>query len=171
MSVRIRGTSESLETGAPDRGWQRDARAHGFPLMGVSILGRRGPQPKSQQWHELHGSWRAKTRKRTLQDEVLERNAASAGGVELSLAEPETESLPPISGSLLGAVQNCGLSLAELAKLSGVSLSSLSRFSNGRADLTLMAVDKLAVVLGLALGHDPEHAVDGVLIPDKWLCE
>lgn len=56
-----------------------------------------------------------------------------------------------VSGELLRAIRECGLSQYEIAKRSGVDPAALSRFVSSQRTLTLPAVDKLADVLGLGL--------------------
>ena len=53
--------------------------------------------------------------------------------------------------ALRTAMQKSGLSRNALARMSGVELSAVSRFMAGKRGLTLISLDQLAPVLGLAL--------------------
>ena len=48
-------------------------------------------------------------------------------------------------------IQTCGMTRAELARLSGVAESVLSRFVNGETDMSMGNIDKLATVLKIDL--------------------
>ncbi len=53
------------------------------------------------------------------------------------------------SAFLRKLILTCGLSRYEIARQSGVTEASLSRFVNGRTGLTTACIDKLAPVIGL----------------------
>lgn len=55
------------------------------------------------------------------------------------------------SESLRRLIERSGLSRYEIARQSGVSESSLSRFLSGERGLTTDSVDRLAAFLGLSL--------------------
>jgi len=55
------------------------------------------------------------------------------------------------SDQLRRAINNCGMTRYQIAKRTGVSEATLSRFMSGQRGLTLKAVDKLAVLLAWKL--------------------
>jgi plasmid maintenance system antidote protein VapI len=57
----------------------------------------------------------------------------------------------PISGLLRRRIVESGLSLARLARATGVERMSISRFVRGEQSLRLDMADRLAVFLGLEL--------------------
>jgi len=56
-----------------------------------------------------------------------------------------------ISDQVRRAIRECGMTRYELAKRTGVSQSTLSRFVLGQASLTLEKLDLLAGLIGLEL--------------------
>jgi transcriptional regulator with XRE-family HTH domain len=56
-----------------------------------------------------------------------------------------------VSEQLRRAIQTCGLTRAELSRLSGVPESGLSRFAAGEGELRTGNVDRLCKALGLTL--------------------
>lgn len=60
----------------------------------------------------------------------------------------------PVIGVLKGAIRDCGVSLPELSRRTGVSNPQIYRFMSGERSLTLPAVEKLAAFLGLRLARD-----------------
>jgi transcriptional regulator with XRE-family HTH domain len=59
---------------------------------------------------------------------------------------------PPLQ--LKEAIRDCGLSLPELSRQTGVSNPQIYRFMSGERSLTLPAAEKLAAFLGLRLAKD-----------------
>jgi len=57
----------------------------------------------------------------------------------------------PLIGVLKDAIRDCGLSLPELSRRTGVSNPQLYRFMSGDRSLTLPAAEKLAQMLGWRL--------------------
>jgi transcriptional regulator with XRE-family HTH domain len=57
----------------------------------------------------------------------------------------------PLIGVLKAAIRDCGLSLPELSRQTGVSNPQIYRFMSGERSLTLPAAEKLATFLGLKL--------------------
>jgi transcriptional regulator with XRE-family HTH domain len=55
------------------------------------------------------------------------------------------------SDQLRRAINNCGMTRYQIAKRTGVSEATLSRFMSGQRGLTLKAVDKLAALLAWKL--------------------
>jgi transcriptional regulator with XRE-family HTH domain len=51
------------------------------------------------------------------------------------------------SDQLRRAINNCGMTRYQIAKRTGISQATLSRFMSGQRGLTLGAVDKLAALL------------------------
>ena len=49
------------------------------------------------------------------------------------------------------AIEQCGMSRAEISRLTGVAPSMLSRFVSGERSLTLDSIDKIGAVLGWEL--------------------
>ena len=60
----------------------------------------------------------------------------------------------PVIGVLKEAIRDCGLSLPELSRQTGVSNPQIYRFMSGERSLTLPAAEKLAAFLGLRLAKD-----------------
>ncbi len=56
-----------------------------------------------------------------------------------------------IAETVRKAIAECGMSRYELAKRTGVSQSTLSRFALGKSSLTLEKLDALASVLGISV--------------------
>ena len=54
-----------------------------------------------------------------------------------------------LMSELRRAIQECGLSQAELARRAGLQESIVSRFRRGLMDITLRNADALAAVIGL----------------------
>lgn len=65
---------------------------------------------------------------------------------------------PTVSERLRQRIETCQWSRYELAKQTGVTQSSLSRFIHGQGNLSLDAVDALAVFLELELVESPTTA-------------
>ncbi|MBI1913610.1 MAG: helix-turn-helix transcriptional regulator [Planctomycetes bacterium] len=63
----------------------------------------------------------------------------------------KNEEVLPLVDELQQAIKQSGLSLNQLGKQAGVSQAQLSRFVRGERTLTLPAVAKLCVFLGLRL--------------------
>lgn len=57
----------------------------------------------------------------------------------------------PVSEQIRRLIVDCGMSCYELAKLTGVSESTLSRFKSGQRALSMKALDKLGEVLDLEI--------------------
>jgi transcriptional regulator with XRE-family HTH domain len=55
------------------------------------------------------------------------------------------------SDQLRRAINNCGMTRYQIAKRTGISEATLSRFMSGQRGLTLKAVDTLAVLLAWKL--------------------
>lgn len=62
-----------------------------------------------------------------------------------------SKKLDTIEISLKKAIQTSGISPYKLARLSGVADAVISRFLNGKRDITLTTAAKLAEALGLEL--------------------
>jgi len=60
----------------------------------------------------------------------------------------------PLIGVLKKAIRDCGLSLPELSRQTGVSNPQIYRFVSGERSLTLPAAEKLAAFLGLRLAKE-----------------
>jgi transcriptional regulator with XRE-family HTH domain len=60
----------------------------------------------------------------------------------------------PMTAAVRQAIEKSGLTRYEIAKLSGVTEASLSRFANGQRGLNLASLDRLAPVLGLRIEID-----------------
>ena len=56
-----------------------------------------------------------------------------------------------LEATLREAIENSGMSLRELSRLSGVDVSQLSYFVNGKRSMTLTSAEKIVTVLGLKL--------------------
>ena len=63
---------------------------------------------------------------------------------------------PTITDVIEAAIQRSSLTRYRLAKLSGLTEASLSRFMSGKTSMILSKADKLASVLGLMLVPDPD---------------
>jgi len=57
----------------------------------------------------------------------------------------------PLTDALKRAITESGMSMKALAKAAGVQRMSISRFMDGQRSLRLVAADRLAEYLGLAL--------------------
>jgi ribosome-binding protein aMBF1 (putative translation factor) len=95
----------------------------------------------------------AEERIRRAADRIAERyRGKDASRLEAFLVEQvEAEKAMGMSDTVRQAIEASGLSLAELARRSGVSPAQLSRFLRGERSLTLETLDPLAKVLGLEL--------------------
>lgn len=58
----------------------------------------------------------------------------------------------PLQEALRAAVRRSGLSRRELARRAGVGVGAVSRLADGERGVTLDTAERLAKVLGLALG-------------------
>ena len=58
---------------------------------------------------------------------------------------------PTMADVLRQAIRDCGKSLHEISRQTGVATSVVSRFLSEQRDLTLTTANKLAVYLGLVL--------------------
>ena len=56
-----------------------------------------------------------------------------------------------LTGQLRAIVRDCGKTLGELARETGVDKSALSRFLRGERGLSMEGLDKLGQCLGLAI--------------------
>lgn len=56
-----------------------------------------------------------------------------------------------LSDSIRAAIRECGMTRYQIAKRTGVTQGTLSRFMRGQNALTLTTLDKLAAVLRLEL--------------------
>lgn len=63
----------------------------------------------------------------------------------------KTNRVRTFSDQLRRAIYNCGMTRYQIAKRTGISEATLSRFMSGQRGLTLKAVDKLAVLLAWKL--------------------
>ena len=63
----------------------------------------------------------------------------------------KTSRVRTFSDQLRRAINGCGMTRYQIAKRTGISEATLSRFMSGQRGLTLKAVDKLAVLLAWKL--------------------
>jgi transcriptional regulator with XRE-family HTH domain len=69
----------------------------------------------------------------------------------MARAKPKETKPPDVADQLRRAVANCGMSLNQLAKATGVHQAQLSRFLRKERSLQLTAAAKLCAYLGLCL--------------------
>jgi len=67
---------------------------------------------------------------------------------------PRSGEYSPVIGVLKEAIRDCGPSLPELSRQTGVSNPQIYRFMSGERSLGLPAVEKLAAFLDLRLAKD-----------------
>ena len=61
---------------------------------------------------------------------------------------------PKVSDQLRGLIETCGISQYELAKLTHIDQSALSRFMSGQRGLSSKALDRLGEYLNLKITID-----------------
>jgi transcriptional regulator with XRE-family HTH domain len=69
----------------------------------------------------------------------------------MAKATPKDTKPPDLADQLRRAIGDCGMSLNQLAKATGVNKGQLSRFMRSERSLTLPAAAKLCAHLGLYL--------------------